>query len=118
HTCLTAFASKRITHKSCENTPTGLGSQQKKLQPCTISAKEALQQLWMLFEVHQAAEAEAFGKVALVAATTDVALKNIWQGRITQLTGDAAYATEEGHCPHPGHNSKVPHRDLRRFGKP
>ena len=37
-------------------------------------AREALQQLWMFFEVYQTAEAEAFGKVALVIVTTDVAL--------------------------------------------
>ncbi|MFM7984583.1 MAG: hypothetical protein ACKPKO_35175, partial [Candidatus Fonsibacter sp.] len=56
-------------------------------------AGEALRLLWMFFDVPQTAEAEAFGKVALVIVTTDVALKHIWQGRITRLTGGAAYKT-------------------------
>ncbi|MFM7987295.1 MAG: hypothetical protein ACKPKO_49075, partial [Candidatus Fonsibacter sp.] len=52
--------------------------------------------------VYHAAEAEAFWKVALVIVPTDAALTHIWSGRITLLTGDAAYDTEEGHCSHPG----------------
>ncbi|MFM7979707.1 MAG: hypothetical protein ACKPKO_10360 [Candidatus Fonsibacter sp.] len=72
----------------------------------------------MVFEVYQTAEAEAFGKLALVIVTTDVALhiygKPASHGspamRLMKQKKASALILDK--------IQKVPHRDLRRSGKP
>ncbi|MFM7989109.1 MAG: hypothetical protein ACKPKO_58330, partial [Candidatus Fonsibacter sp.] len=84
-----------------------------------VLAKDALQHLWMFQDAKRGAEAEVFGKVTLIIVTTDMAVRlyGIRQNRLTWPAGNAAHATEDGHCPHHGRNPKVTRRDLHRFGK-